>query len=112
MPHFSDGQAKKSAETLSGKREALGKLRSNGGKALLHCSGKGGFWLAVWIAHDDPKPGAINFVVARADGAGELRDFEWKGRRVSEIKICVTCRARLRWRMAEEIHQDATRIIH
>jgi hypothetical protein len=64
------------------------------------------------ISENDPQAGAIAFVAAGANGAGQLREFERERGRVSEIEIGVLRRARLIRRMGKEIHEDAAGVIN
>jgi hypothetical protein len=91
--------------------EAFDELRGDGRDALLRRWGKGCSILGVWILENDPQAGAVAFVTAGADGAGELRQFERKRGRMSEIEIRVLGRVRLVWRMGKEIHEDAAGVI-
>ena len=84
--------------------EALRQFRRNGGDAFLGGGGQRCFWLGVRVAKDDPQARAVNLVVAGADGAGKLREFECERSGMREIEIRVLRRAGLERRMNEEIH--------
>jgi hypothetical protein len=92
--------------------EAFDEFFGDGGDALLGGLGERGSVLGVGIAEDDPDAGAVGLVAAGADGAGELREFERKWRRMREVEIGVLGRIRLEGRMGEEVHEDATGVVH
>jgi hypothetical protein len=92
--------------------QALDQFRRDSGDAFLRPMRKGGSWLGVRIAENDPQAGAVALVTAGADGAGQLREFEgWRGR-MSEIEIGVLRRVRLVGRMGKEIHENAAGVVN
>jgi hypothetical protein len=70
-----------------------------------------GSGLGMRILEYDPQAGAVALVIARADGASELREFEGQRSRVSEIEIGVFRRILLKRRMSEEIYEDAAGVV-
>jgi hypothetical protein len=65
----------------------------------------------VRVSENDPQARTVALITAGADGARELRQFEWQRGGVSEIEIRVLGRIRLVGRMGEEIHEDAAGIV-
>ena len=92
--------------------EAFDEFFGDGGDALLGGLGERGSVLGVGIAEDDPDAGAVGFVAAGTDGAGELREFERQRRGMREIEIGVLRRVGLVGRMGEEVHEDAAGVVH
>src|SRR5713226_2028525 len=73
---------------------------------------KGGSRLGVRILENDPQAGAVALITAGADRASELRQFERRRGRVSEIEIGVFRRVRLVRRMGKESHEDAAGVVN
>ena len=92
--------------------QAFDELGGDGRDAFLRRGRKRGSWLGVRISEHDPQAGAVALITAGANGAGQLREFERKRGRVSEIEIAVLRRARLVRRMGEKIHEDAASVIN
>ena len=91
--------------------EAFDEFVDDGRDALLRHGRKGRAMLSVGILENDPQAGAVALVIAGADGAGELGQFERERCRMREIEIGVFRGVRLKRRMSEEFHEDATGVI-
>jgi len=81
---FSSHCLRHSPETLifdlsleeSSELEASDEFVDDGGNALLRHRREGRSGLSMRILENDPQAGAVGFVVAGADGAGKLGEFE------------------------------------
>ncbi len=91
--------------------EAFDEFVDDGGDALLRHRRKGRAWLGMRILENDPQAGPVGLVIAGANGAAELSEFEGRWHRMREIEVGVFRRVLLERRMSEEIHQDATSVI-
>ena len=63
------------------------------------------------ILENDPQAGPVALVVAGADGAGELSQFERERRRMRETETGVFKRVLLERRMSKQIHEDPASVI-
>jgi hypothetical protein len=91
--------------------EAFDEFVDDGGDALLRDRRKGHSWLGMRILENDPQAGPVALVIAGANGAAELSQFERRRHRMREIEVGVFRRVRLEWRMSEEIHEDAAGVV-
>jgi hypothetical protein len=94
------------------KLETLDEFVDDGGDAFLGYRREGCTGLGMRILENDPQAGAVGLVVAGANGAGELGEFERQGRRMSEIEAGILRRVLLERGMGEEIHEDAAGVVH
>jgi hypothetical protein len=98
-------------ELTLNKLEAFDEFVDDGGDALLRHQRKGRSRLGMRILENDPQAGAVALIVAGADGAGELSQFERERRRMREIEAGLFRRVRLERWMSEQIHKDAASVI-
>jgi len=61
---------------FSGKLQALDEFFGDGGDARSRIGGELAALRGIFVVKNDPESGAVSFVVARADGASELGEFE------------------------------------